>query len=131
MPSIACIRDYVPLLALLNITLALASPLLNTENPHENPNVFDVRAYGAVGDGTTMNTVSFAKVFSLSSNNTWRCVTQFKRRRSMQPRQITRSAAAELRPSFTLQLECTSLVKSHCKCGRMPRRINICHKLPC
>jgi hypothetical protein len=107
MPSIACTRGYVPLLALLHITLALASPLFNTENPHENPNVFDVRAYGAVGDGTTMNTVSFAKVFSLSSNNTSRCVTQCKRRRSMQPRQITRSAAAELHPSFTLQQECT------------------------
>jgi hypothetical protein len=45
------------LLHLEPLTLSVASPLAAAY-----PNVFDIRDYGAVGDGTTLNTLPFSKV---------------------------------------------------------------------
>ncbi len=52
------------LLLLLLLPLALTSPPL----PPSTPNVFDIRNYGARGDGTTMNTQAFAKVTAATTS---------------------------------------------------------------
>ena len=50
--------SLLALLALLHLAFATAPPLPN----FVPPNVFDVRDFGAVGDGVTMNTLPFSKV---------------------------------------------------------------------
>ena len=52
----------LPMLLLLTLASAtLAVPSLQS-------NVFDIRDYGAIGDGKTMNTLPFAKVKQLFHN---------------------------------------------------------------
>jgi hypothetical protein len=84
------------LLAVLHLTLSVASAL--------HPDVFDVRDYGAVGDGTTLNTLPFSKVapiFLPMRHHVCPVILDpAKHRRLTQLLQTTRSEAAAALPLF-------------------------------
>ncbi len=64
MPAISFTVFSMALPMLLLLTLASATHAV----PSLQSNVFDIRDYGAIGDGKTMNTLPFAKVKQLFRN---------------------------------------------------------------